>query len=764
MNNTSLNHTKSNELVSDGVTPPGLLYNNQLLHAGIQEKSPNAMKTIEAKSIRMFNLEESLNSQKKTYLIQFDESIATYIAAEAIIKNPFFKSDNRLLSGLTIWYFEDEEIGRNDFNLMLKKEWEFVEFVQSWGTPIPGFWKCGEVRIEIFLANQQIIKHYFQIGTQEVINFLDENEQPDSYSNKQNTQQPKKLEQLQKTNSDNNSIKSLFEEFDNLVGLHNLKQSLRDFISYLEFVKERKAKGIETNENISANCIFLGNPGTGKTTVARILGRFFKAIGLLKNGHVVEVDRASLIGEYIGETAQKTEKVINQALGGILFIDEAYSLKRDKNSNDFGQEAIDIILKRMEDYKDKFFVIAAGYPELMEKFINSNPGLKSRFTHHFYFDDYNSSELAEIFKIFSEKEKYSFNEDAEKFLIEKLDSLIDNTDGSFGNARFVRNLFSETKIELSKRYHLLEDEEKDFYSLNTILISDIQSAWLNINNRNNSVVKSNEKIDRYVNEINNLVGLSSVKTTFNRIIASIKVDKLKSEKSISSVHKTYNSIFIAEPGSGTSTVARLFAKSLFASNKLSKGQLIEIDSSLFSGLSKLDAYLTMDELFKKLSGNVILVNDVTASLQCLKHFSDSLLQYFLKKLYLMNDEVTAILSGTREEIEIIIESFPVLESQFPNKFEFEPYTNRQLLEIALSICQKKNYQLDEGAWQQLLELIDEMRQGKNRNFYNARSIKELLNRAISIQEDRILSMPNIQSSDLMTITYDDLTTLRTIEK
>lgn len=764
MNNTSLNHTKSNELVSDGVTPPGLLYNNQLLHTGIQEKSPNVMKTIEAKSIRMFNLEESLNSQKKTYLIQFDESIATYIAAEAIIKNPFFKSDNRLLSGLTIWYFEDEEIGRNDFNLMLKKEWEFVEFVQSWGTPIPGFWKCGEVRIEIFLANQQIIKHYFQIGTQEVINFLDENEQPDSYSNKQNTQQPKKLEQLQKTNSDNNSIKSLFEEFDNLVGLHNLKQSLRDFISYLEFVKERKAKGIETNENISANCIFLGNPGTGKTTVARILGRFFKAIGLLKNGHVVEVDRASLIGEYIGETAQKTEKVINQALGGILFIDEAYSLKRDKYSNDFGQEAIDIILKRMEDYKDKFFVIAAGYPELMEKFINSNPGLKSRFTHHFYFDDYNSSELAEIFKIFSEKEKYSFNEDAEKFLIEKLDSLIDNTDGSFGNARFIRNLFSETKIELSKRYHLLEDEEKDFNSLNTILISDIQSAWLNINNRNNSVVKSNEKIDRYVNEINNLVGLSSVKTTFNRIIASIKVDKLKSEKSISSVHKTYNSIFIAEPGSGTSTVARLFAKSLFASNKLSKGQLIEIDSSLFSGLSKLDAYLTMDELFKKLSGNVILVNDVTASLQCLKHFSDSLLQYFLKKLYLMNDEVTAILSGTREEIEIIIESFPVLESQFPNKFEFEPYTNRQLLEIALSICQKKNYQLDEGAWQQLLELIDEMRQGKNRNFYNARSIKELLNRAISIQEDRILSMPNIQGSDLMTITYDDLTTLRTIEK
>jgi len=743
---------------------PELLVSNSIMQIGVQEKNPNGMQLIESKSIRMFNLQESINSEKKTYLLQFDESITTYIAAEIIIKNPFFKTDDRLLRGLTIWYFEDEEIGRNDFNLKLKKDWELVEFVQSWGTPIPGFWKCGEVKIEIFLENQQIIRYNFQIGNQEIINFVDNNEQSKNPSNKQNTQQPKKLEQFQRTNSDNNSIKNLFEEFDNLVGLQNLKQSLKDFISYLEFVKERKAQGIETNENISANCIFLGNPGTGKTTVARILGRFFKAIGILENGHVVEVDRTSLIGEYIGETAQKTEKVINQALGGILFIDEAYSLKRDKSSQDFGQEAIDIIIKRIEDYKDKFFVIAAGYPEPMENFINSNPGLKSRFTHHFYFDDYNSNELAEIFRIFSEKEKYTLNEKAEKFLIEILDSLIDNTDGSFGNARFIRNLFSESKIELSKRYHSLDDEEKNFTNLNTILVNDIQSAWQNIHNRNNSIVKSNEKLDRYVNEINNLVALDNVKITFNKIISSIKVDKLKSERSISSIHKIYNSIFIAEPGSGTSTVARLFAKSLFASNKLSKGQLVEIDSSTFYGLSKIDAYLGIDELFKQLKGNVVLVNDVTTSLQCDKNFSDSLLQYFLKKLYLTGDDVVAILAGTKSEINFLVENFPVLESQFPNIFEFEPYTNRQLLEIALSICQKKNYQLDEGAWQQLLELIDEMRKEQNRNFYNARSIKELLNRAISIQEDRILSMPNIMSGDLMTITLEDLTLLRSMEK
>lgn len=764
MNSAIRNDSESKELLARGVKSSKVLVSNSVMQIGIFGNNINEIPLIRTKSVRMFNLEECINSQKRTYLLQFDESNTTYVAAETVIKNPFFKSTDHLLRGLTIWYFEDEEIGRNDFNLMLKKDWELVEFVQSWGTPVPGFWKSGEARLEIFLENHPVLKHTFQIGDQEIINFIDGEEQHNNPSNKQSTQQPKKLEQLQRTNFELNSKENLFDEFNNLIGLHNLKQSLNDFISYLEFVKERKAKGIETDESISANCIFLGNPGTGKTTVARILGRFFKAIGLLENGHVVEVDRAALVGEYIGETAQKTEKVINQALGGILFIDEAYSLKREKNSQDFGQEAIDIILKRMEDHKDKFFVIAAGYPELMEKFITSNPGLKSRFTHHFYFDDYSSKELVEIFKIFAEKEKYITNKEAEEFLFRKFEVLDGNTEASLGNARFVRNLFGETKIELSKRYNLLDDEEKNFNSLNTILLNDIQSAWLNLQNRNNPIAKSNEKLERYTNELNNLVGLDKVKITFNKIFASIKVDKLKSERSISSIHKTYNSLFISEPGVGTSTAARLFAKSLHAFNKLTKGQVVELDGSTFFGLSKIDAYLTMDEIFKKLLGNVILINDVTATLQCQNDFSDSLLQYFLKKLYLINDDAVAILSGNKQEIELLVENFPVLESQFPHVFEFESYTNRQLLEIALSICQKKNYQLDEGAWQQLLELIDELRKEQRRNFYNARSIKDLLNKAISIQEDRILSMPSILSGDLMTITFEDLTVLRSMEK
>jgi SpoVK/Ycf46/Vps4 family AAA+-type ATPase len=753
------NDLKSKELLTRGVKSSEILTgNSNLLHPEKGNKFLNPSK-IEILSVKMFSLEESLQSQKRTYLLQFDQPRTSYIAAEIALKNPDSNNKESVLRGVTIWYLEDEEVGRNNFNLEIKKDWELVEFVQSWGTPLPGFWKQGEGRLEVILENNLVLKHVFYIGNSEIFDFNSEDNAVGKNSNKLITLQPKKIEQLNKSFIENSSLPSLFEEFDNYVGLKNLKQSLKDFITYLDFISERKKNGIETDESISANCIFLGNPGTGKTSIARLLGKFFKAIGLLENGHVIEVDRADLVGEYIGQTALKTDKVINKALGGILFIDEAYTLKRENAGNDFGQEAIDIILKRMEDYKNKFFVIAAGYPALMQNFLESNPGLKSRFTHYFTFDDYSPKELTEIFRIFASKEKFIISKDTEKFLFEYLEKSGSKSDDSFGNARFIRNLFNQSKIELSKRYQTLEENEKDFSALNTLNTIDIELAFSIIENRSNADIQE-KNVDKYLNELNNLVGLEDVKITFNKIIASLKVDRLKKERSITSIQKNLNSIFISEQGSGTTTVARLYGKCLKELGRLSSGKLIEIDSSTFYGLSKIDAYLTIDEIFKDLSGNVVLVNDVSASLQCSNDFSDSLLQYFLKKLYLMNDNVIAILSGNAEEIESLINNFPVLENQFPNIFNFELYSTRQLLEIALNICQKNNYQLDEGAWQQMLELIVELKKETRKNFYNTRTIKEIINKAIAYQEDRILASKDINENELMMITYEDLTALR----
>ena len=712
---------------------------------------------------RVFDLQDSINSGKRTYLKVFDEQRTNFIAVEILIFNPYYNQRNLFWNGLAVWYMDDEEVGRNNFNLEVKSDWEIVEVVQSWGTPVPGFWKDSECRVEILLENKLVCTHFFSVGNSQVIDF--QNIQVDELKifNRESFNQIKRSENIMSISNENYSLQLILEELNGYVGLKNLKHSLSEFITYINFVQERKKQGIDVKENLTAHCIFLGNPGTGKTSIARILGRFFKSVGLLENGHVVEVDRSTLVGEYIGETAQKTEKVIKQALGGILFIDEAYTLKRDTNGNDFGQEAIDIILKRMEDFNGKFFVIAAGYPELMQNFLNSNPGLKSRFTHLFLFDDFSANELVEIYKLFSSREKFIITPEAEELLTNKLKLIYENDKNNLGNARFVRNLFNETKVQLSKRYHSLKYDERNFYASSTIIIDDILSAFNNYEKHSKGFVFNDDKLNKYLNELNNLVGLEDVKKTFSKLLASIKVEQLKKERAISSLPKNLNSIFICEPGAGTSTVARLFGKVFKELSLIEIGQLVEIDSSYFYGLNKIDSYLTLDKIFQDSIGKIIVVNDSVITLKAKSDFSDSLLQYFLKKLYLYKDKVVAVLTGNQDEFEDLFESVPVIENQFPNIYNFGHYSTRQLLEIALNICQKKNYQLEEGAWQQMLDLLAKLRSDKNKNFYNARTIKEILNKAIANQEERIISLKHPKDADLMTITYEDFTGLSSDE-
>jgi len=712
---------------------------------------------------RVFDLQDSINSGKRTYLKVFDEQRTNFIAVEILIFNPYYNQRNLFWNGLAVWYMDDEEVGRNNFNLEVKSDWEIVEVVQSWGTPVPGFWKDSDCRVEILLENKLVCTHFFSVGNSQVIDF--QNIQVDELKifNRESFNQIKRSENIMSISNENYSLQLILEELNGYVGLKNLKHSLSEFITYINFVQERKKQGIDVKENLTAHCIFLGNPGTGKTSIARILGRFFKSVGLLENGHVVEVDRSTLVGEYIGETAQKTEKVIKQALGGILFIDEAYTLKRDTNGNDFGQEAIDIILKRMEDFNGKFFVIAAGYPELMQNFLNSNPGLKSRFTHLFLFDDFSANELVEIYKLFSSRDKFIITPEAEELLTNKLKLIYENDKNSLGNARFVRNLFNETKVQLSKRYHSLKYDERNFYASSTIIIDDILSAFNNYEKHSKGFVFNDDKLNKYLNELNNLVGLEDVKKTFSKLLASIKVEQLKKERAISSLPKNLNSIFICEPGAGTSTVARLFGKVFKELSFIESGQLVEIDSSYFYGLNKIDSYLTLDKIFQDSIGKIIVVNDSVITLKAKSDFSDSLLQYFLKKLYLYRDKVVAVLTGNQDEFEDLFESVPVIENQFPNIYNFGHYSTRQLLEIALNICQKKNYQLEEGAWQQMLDLLAKLRSDKNKNFYNARTIKEILNKAIANQEERIISLKHPKDADLMTITYEDFTGLSSDE-
>ena len=266
-----------------------------------------------------------------------------------------------------------------------------------------------------------------------------------------------------------------YKELDELIGLGSVKEEVRSLANFVKLQKEREAKGLKTAK-VPYHLVFYGSPGTGKTTVARIVGRIYKDLGVLKKGHTVETDRAGLCGQYVGQTGPKTDSVIAKALDGVLFIDEAYSLVPEGGSgNDYGQEAISTILKRMEDYRDRLVVIVAGYKDEMQRFIDSNPGLQSRFNRYIDFPDYTGGELTDIFKMYMKKNQYTMSKETEAWLKERFNYAVAHKDRNFGNARYARNVFEKSIQAQANRLAGENNLDKD--KLTELTIEDLKGGF-----------------------------------------------------------------------------------------------------------------------------------------------------------------------------------------------------------------------------------------------------------------------------------------------
>ena len=272
-------------------------------------------------------------------------------------------------------------------------------------------------------------------------------------------------------NSDENDLDSILSDINSLIGLSAVKNEISELVSLVKMQQNRKSQGLAV-PNISLHLVFTGSPGTGKTTVARYIAKVYKALGLLSKGQLVETDRSGLVAGYVGQTAIKVNELVEKAIGGVLFIDEAYTLV--SKNDDFGQEAIDTLLKAMEDYRENLVVIVAGYDELMDKFINSNPGLKSRFNRYIHFDNYTSDEMLAIFKMLCIKNQYTLKDDVSEILKKFFESV---SSEKIGNGRGVRNIFEKAVTAQAKRLSQCDADSEKIAEFST---EDIQFAIKNI--------------------------------------------------------------------------------------------------------------------------------------------------------------------------------------------------------------------------------------------------------------------------------------------
>jgi SpoVK/Ycf46/Vps4 family AAA+-type ATPase len=269
-------------------------------------------------------------------------------------------------------------------------------------------------------------------------------------------------------------LEELLDRLHSLVGLDSVKHQVDSLVNLIRVQKMRKELGMKTTD-VSKHMVFMGNPGTGKTTVARMLAEIYKYLGVLRKGQLIEVDRAGLVRGYVGQTAARVQEVVEEALGGILFIDEAYTLTVNKGEGDFGQEAVDTLLKSMEDHRNDLIVIVAGYTDLMDAFLESNPGLRSRFSNFIQFDDYTAEELMQILKNNLTAQDYCMSPDAEEKAMQMLKERVANKPDNFANARDVRNFMEHAICNQASRIVQLASAKENRELLGTIEPEDFES-------------------------------------------------------------------------------------------------------------------------------------------------------------------------------------------------------------------------------------------------------------------------------------------------
>ncbi len=622
------------------------------------------------------------------------------------------------------------EAGRLDQSFM---------FERGWGNEAGGTWRDDKYTLEIVFNDVLIGAVSFNCGYDDV-----EGETPLLLALEQtfvagssiNTAAVKTEVVEEKT------LEELLAELDALIGLESVKKSVRENITYLKFTKLRKEKGYKDSDKLALHSIFTGNPGTGKTTVVKMLGKIYQRMGLLSKGHVVEVDRSVLVGEFIGQTAPKTKKALDSARGGILFIDEAYSLARvDDDSKDFGKEVIEVLLKEMSDGAGDIAIIGAGYPKEMQTFIESNPGLKSRFSHYFHFDDYMPEELYDIAIFASKNNEVTFSNDADAYLKEQLIEAYRKRDENFGNARFVHGVIGEAKMNMGLRLMKAENMENlSNEELSTLQLEDLQSIFLADHKKKLNLMVNDKQLQAALAELYELSGLEKIKQDINELVKLIRFYNEVGKDVVSRF--SLHSVFTGNPGTGKTTLARIIAKIYKALGLLEQGHVVEVDrEGLIAGYSGQTAIKTAEKI-EDAMGGILFIDEAYGLAESAGGFGQEAIQVILKRMEDARGKFGVIVAGYPDNMQKFIESNPGFKSRFDKTFHFEAYNTEQLFEIALNLLKKEQLTPSDEANAHLKDYLNTLYEKRDKFFGNARSVRQVVGDVVMKQNLRLASMPS----------------------
>ena len=688
---------------------------------------------------------------ERLYLRRFNGEETRYIYAEVMLKN--LLPTKQWQCELFIKFYNDaRELKGQVVRLhRVEKGDEGIKVTAGWGSNVKGSWRNDRYTAEIVFMEQLIAVMPFEVGHEwdEGINGV---------------WLPDKTQQihLAQEEEDLESFEDVLSRLDLLIGLNDIKQKVRDHAQFIQFLQLRKEKGFAEKDGINVHSVFIGNPGTGKTTVAKMMGRLYKKMGLLSKGHVHEVDRTDLVGEYIGQTAPKVKDAIELARGGVLFIDEAYALARStEDSKDFGKEVIEILVKELSNGPGDLAVIVAGYPKEMKTFLDSNPGLRSRFKLTFEFPDYLPQELSLIADYACREKEVLLDKEAKKLVDEIITEAFRKRDRAFGNARFVHDLIDKAKLQLGLRLMTNPDVRNlPPEALKVVLQDDVAKVEINQKRPLPNIPVDEKLLTATLHELDSLIGMQNIKKDIRELVNLVRYYRENGRDVLGRFF--LHTVFVGNPGTGKTTVARILTKIYKALGVLERGHMVETDrQGLVAGYVGQTAIKTTERVEESMGG-VLFIDEAYALTSTGRSsqgdFGDEAIQALLKRMEDHRGEFFVFVAGYPENMDTFLKANPGLGSRFDRMLRFDDYSPEELLEIALQMFQQEHYRVEEEAREYLGRYLAFLHQFRDKYFGNARTVRQVVMEAIKNQNLRLAQLIEkaVDEQTLHSITSDDV--------